>query len=71
MDKGAVVALYSRLVRVYHNHGEKTMVKPWWKKNGEGLSRVLPAGNAATFVELMFRDFDKDSNGHLDFQVSL
>jgi Ca2+-binding EF-hand superfamily protein len=31
-------------------------------------SRVLPTGNARTFVDQLFKDFDKDGNGLIDFQ---
>ena len=30
-------------------------------------TRVLPVNNARTFVDLIFRDYDKDGNGSLDF----
>ena len=37
----------------------------------EMYSMILPAGNAAVFVEQIFRIFDKDGNGSIDFKVSL
>ena len=30
-------------------------------------TRVLPVNNARTFVDLIFRDYDKDGNGSIDF----
>ena len=30
-------------------------------------TRVLPVNNAHTFVDLIFRDYDKDGNGSIDF----
>ena len=32
-------------------------------------SMILPAGNAQVFVEQIFRIFDKDGNGSIDFKV--
>ena len=32
-------------------------------------SMILPAGNAHVFVEQIFRIFDKDGNGSIDFRV--
>ena len=32
-------------------------------------SMILPAGNAAVFVDQIFRIFDKDGNGSIDFKV--
>ena len=37
----------------------------------EMYSMILPAGNAAVFVEQIFRIFDKDGNGSIDFKVGL
>ena len=34
-------------------------------------SMILPAGNAAVFVDQIFRIFDKDGNGSIDFKVRL
>ena len=33
-------------------------------------SMILPAGNANVFVDQIFRIFDKDGNGSIDFKVS-
>ena len=30
---------------------------------------ILPAGNAKVFVDQIFRIFDKDGNGSIDFKV--
>ena len=30
-------------------------------------TRVLPVNNARAFVDLIFRDYDKDGNGSIDF----
>ena len=30
-------------------------------------TRVLPVNNARSFVDLIFRDYDKDGNGSIDF----
>ena len=32
-------------------------------------SMILPTGNAAVFVDQIFRIFDKDGNGSIDFKV--
>ena len=32
---------------------------------------ILPAGNAKVFVDQIFRIFDKDGNGSIDFKVYL
>ena len=32
-------------------------------------SMILPAGNAQVFVDQIFRIFDKDGNGSIDFKV--
>ena len=32
-------------------------------------SMILPAGNAKVFVDQIFRIFDKDGNGSIDFKV--
>lgn len=32
---------------------------------------ILPAGNANVFVEQIFRIFDKDGNGSIDFKVTI
>ena len=32
-------------------------------------SMILPAGNANVFVDQIFRIFDKDGNGSIDFKV--
>ncbi len=34
-------------------------------------SMILPAGNAQVFVDQIFRIFDKDGNGTIDFKVRL
>lgn len=34
-------------------------------------SMILPAGNAQVFVDQIFRIFDKDGNGSIDFKVRL
>ena len=34
-------------------------------------SMILPAGNAAVFVDQIFRIFDKDGNGSIDFKVCI
>ena len=36
----------------------------------EMYSMILPAGNAKVFVDQIFRIFDKDGNGSIDFKVS-
>ena len=33
-------------------------------------SMILPVGNAKVFVDQIFRIFDKDGNGTIDFKVS-
>ena len=33
-------------------------------------SMILPAGNAKVFVDQIFRIFDKDGNGSIDFKVA-
>ena len=35
----------------------------------EMYSMILPAGNAKVFVDQIFRIFDKDGNGSIDFKV--
>ena len=35
----------------------------------EMYSMILPEGNAQVFVDEMFRIFDKDNNGSIDFKV--
>ena len=35
----------------------------------EMYSMILPAGNAQVFVDQIFRIFDKDGNGSIDFKV--
>ena len=37
----------------------------------ELYSMVMPQQNAEAFVEQMFKVYDKDGNGFLDFQVTL
>ena len=37
----------------------------------EMYSMILPEGNAQVFVDQMFRIFDKDTNGSIDFKVEL
>ncbi len=34
-------------------------------------SMILPAGNAQVFVDQIFRIFDKDGNGSIDFKVRM
>ena len=36
----------------------------------EMYAMILPKGNAKVFVEQIFRMFDKDENGHIDFKVT-
>ena len=36
----------------------------------EMYSMILPAGNAKVFVDQIFRIFDKDGNGSIDFKVN-
>ena len=37
----------------------------------EMYSMILPAGNAKVFVDQIFRIFDKDGNGSIDFKVNI
>ena len=34
-------------------------------------SSVMPLENAERFVDQLFRTFDQDNNGHIDFHVHL